>query len=179
MKMAQSLQKMTAGLGDTEQPVPMYSGHLMAAPPALPQYVPSPRVEYGPFEAAISHSTQRHSSVAQPIETVRCSSALTGQEEEEEAMKQFFQWRLQQTLNEMAKIKINEAYDVALREMWSLDNLKEMEDTTSEKYKLAISRGIPDGLARGFRKDLRRFKPVFRNTEAASVGLMALRTAGR
>lgn len=94
-------------------------------------------------------------------------------------MRQFFQWRLQQTTHEMAKTEINEAYEVAIREMWSLDDLKEMEDTASERYKLAISQGIPDGLARGFRKDLRRFKPVFRNTTAASAGLMALQTSGR
>ncbi|MCJ1470105.1 hypothetical protein MMC07_008750 [Pseudocyphellaria aurata] len=149
MKMAQSLQKMTAGLGDVEQPSPIY-----AAPPSPPpQYFQPPRVEYAP-KAAIPHPIQRPSSVAQPIETVRCSSPLTGREEEKEAMKQFFQWRLQQTSQEMVKTKINEAYNVSLREMWSLDNLKEMEDTSSERYKLTISRGIPDGLARGFCKDL-------------------------
>ena len=77
----------------------------------------------------------------------------------------------------MVKTKINEAYDFAVREIWSFDNLKEMEDTTSERYKLAISWSIPNGLAQRFCKDLRRFKPEFWNTAAASVGLMALRTA--
>lgn len=49
MKMAQSLQKMTAGLGDTEQSAPVYPGYAVAAPlqpPSLPLPPQPYRVDY-------------------------------------------------------------------------------------------------------------------------------------
>ena len=116
IKIAQCLQKMTAGLGDIEQLAPMYLRHIMAATPSFLQYVPPPRVEYGLSKVVDFNSTQRQSSVAQ-LETVRCSSFFTRQEKEKKAIKQSFQWKLQQTSNELAKTKINETYDIAVCEM--------------------------------------------------------------
>ena len=43
--------------------------------------------------------------------------------------------------------------------MWSLDDLKDMNQHDSGVYKLAMQAGLPDGLARDFKKDLKIFKP--------------------
>jgi hypothetical protein len=37
-----------------------------------------------------------------------------------------------------------------------------MENIITGQYKKAMELGIPDGLARQFRKDIRSFKPVWR-----------------
>jgi hypothetical protein len=61
-----------------------------------------------------------------------------------------------------AKERIREIYQIVLREMWSIDDLKKMEDVITVQYKRAIELGIPDGLARQFRRDIRFFKPEWR-----------------
>jgi hypothetical protein len=61
-----------------------------------------------------------------------------------------------------AKERIREIYQIVLREMWSIDDLKKMEDAITVQYKRAIELGIPDGLARQFRRDIRSFKPEWR-----------------
>ena len=48
--------------------------------------------------------------------------------------------------------------------MWTIEDLKKMEDSTTELYRLAVTNNIPDGLARGFRRDLAIFKPEYRAT---------------
>jgi hypothetical protein len=42
--------------------------------------------------------------------------------------------------------------------MWILEYLKKMEDLSSDFYKIAVAKDIPDGLARRFKKDLIFFK---------------------
>ena len=42
--------------------------------------------------------------------------------------------------------------------MWNLDDLKDMNTHDSRVYELVIEAGILDGLARGFKKDLKIFK---------------------
>ena len=39
-----------------------------------------------------------------------------------------------------------------------------MEDSTTELYRLTVANNIPDGLTRGFRRDLAIFKPEYRTT---------------
>lgn len=94
MKIAQSLQKMTAGLGDTEQFTLMYPEYTIAAPlpPSLsPSLSLQPhRVEYMIKPAAFC-PIQPFPFVTILIEPVRCFCPLIGREEEEEAMRQFFQ----------------------------------------------------------------------------------------
>lgn len=63
--------------------------------------------------------------------------------------------------------------------MWSFNDLKEIENTTSKRYKLAISESIPDGFTQGFCKGFRQLKPLFQNTKAVPIGLIALQTASR
>ncbi len=43
--------------------------------------------------------------------------------------------------------------------MWTLEDLKEMNKPNSKVYELVMEAGIPDGLVRGFKRDLKAFKP--------------------
>ena len=52
---------------------------------------------------------------------------------------------------------------------WTVTDLKEMEDRKSETYRLAIAAGISDGFARNFAKELRGFKVIYKEEEAAAL----------
>ena len=47
-------------------------------------------------------------------------------------------------------------------QMWSLEDLKNILNTSSMLYCTAIQAGIPDGMARSFKEELRIFKPQWR-----------------
>ena len=44
-------------------------------------------------------------------------------------------------------------------QIWIIDDLKGMSDSKSLTYNTAIRAGLPDGIVRGFREELRVFKP--------------------
>jgi hypothetical protein len=67
------------------------------------------------------------------------------------------------------KDRIDQAYETIKEQMWSFDDLKVMADTNSDLYKLVIAEGIPDGLARRFKKDLKAFKSFIRVVGALST----------
>ena len=48
--------------------------------------------------------------------------------------------------------------------MWGLDDMKAMADTSSDIYKHAMNAGLPDGLIRGLKADLKEFKGLWRET---------------
>jgi len=53
-----------------------------------------------------------------------------------------------------------------------------MSDTTTSQYKLAITLGVPDGMARGFYSDLKLYKEHVKNQQTA-LALMNLNGGGR
>jgi len=46
--------------------------------------------------------------------------------------------------------------------MWTVKQLEAMYNTESDLCKRAVTRGVPDGLATGFRAKLKKFKKVYR-----------------
>jgi hypothetical protein len=48
--------------------------------------------------------------------------------------------------------------------MWTIKDLKRIENSIIEFYRLTVANNIPDSLARGFRRDLAIFKPKYRAT---------------
>lgn len=50
------------------------------------------------------------------------------------------------------------------QECWTVDDLKGMADTTSNIYAIGVSHGIPEGMARAFKEELREFKPAYRES---------------
>jgi hypothetical protein len=59
--------------------------------------------------------------------------------------------------------------------MWTISQLKLMSDTSSKIFSLAISKGIPSGLAAGFWADFRRFKSIYQDQYAPARQLRQLR----
>ena len=47
-------------------------------------------------------------------------------------------------------------------QMWTIKDLKSISDASSILYRTAIQAGIPDGIARSFKEELKIFKPVWR-----------------
>lgn len=55
---------------------------------------------------------------------------------------------------------------------WSIDDLKAMSDPSSRLYQIAIDRGVPDGVARNLKADLKTFKPRWREAERQAEELL-------
>ena len=88
----------------------------------------------------------------------------------DDAVKDFFQWRINGLQAPDKRIKWRTAGSIANQNDWSLDDLRAMADSTSHQYQLAIKSGISDGIARSFLKEIRAFKREVKGTmDAASV----------
>ena len=88
----------------------------------------------------------------------------------DDAVKDFFQWRINGLQAPEKRIKWRTAANIANQNDWSLDDLRAMADSTSHQYQLAIQSGISDGIARSFLKEIRAFKREMKGTmDAASV----------
>ena len=59
----------------------------------------------------------------------------------------------------LQKDRISEAEKTYNTYIWSLDDLKDINKHDSRVYELVIETGISDDLAKGFKKDLKIFKP--------------------
>jgi hypothetical protein len=88
----------------------------------------------------------------------------------DDAVKDFFQWRINGLQVPEKRIKWRTAANIANQNDWSLDDLRAMADSKSHQYQLAIQSGISDGIARSFLKEIRAFKGEMKRTiDAASV----------
>ena len=76
----------------------------------------------------------------------------------DDAVKDFFQWRINDLRVPEKRIKWRTASNIANQNDWSLDDLRTMADSTSHQYQLAIQSGISDGIARSFLKEIWAFK---------------------
>jgi len=131
-------------------------------PPQPPPY----HASYFPYQPPPAHPTpplppqpqfRPSTTITEP--TGRASSPLTSFDEEELAIKTFFTWKREKTSTIELKNRISEAEEAYNTNMWTLEDLKEINKPNSRIYELAIEAGIPDGLARGFKRDLKTFKP--------------------
>jgi hypothetical protein len=105
-----------------------------------------------------------------PQQDTRKSSPLADPNDEDEAIRLFFEWKISKTTSEDVKDRVRKVYEVVERQMWTLEDLKAMEDPSDSLYKIATNLGIPDGMARRFKRELRAYKPVYR-TGATLISL--------
>lgn len=106
----------------------------------------------------------QHHQVAPP--TTRNSSPFDNSDDSGPLLQAFFEWKMNKVSKESWKNRIREVYHIVDNEMWSVQNLQEMNETTSPRYQRAIALGIPDGVARAFKEELRLFKPVWNQGNA-------------
>ncbi|KIX08513.1 uncharacterized protein Z518_03169 [Rhinocladiella mackenziei CBS 650.93] len=94
---------------------------------------------------------------------------LINPDEEENVMESFFAWKISKSKLPGHRQKIKDAYQIVLDQMWTLDDLRAMDDMRSDLYGLAVQHGLPDGLARSFRRDLAVFIPNWRTSRELQV----------
>ncbi len=73
--------------------------------------------------------------------------------------------------------RVRDVQRTVAEQMWQINDLEGMSDTSSSIYHTAMTKGIPDGMARGFRANLKLFKPYWRQAQMAQ-SLLALGHGG-
>lgn len=89
-------------------------------------------------------------------------------------MADFWDWKSRRTSREERRQLIARARVIIEDQMWTIDHLKRMNDTSSTLYRRAIDLGLPDGLITGFKEDLRDFKKVYREQYLPARNLAGL-----
>ena len=75
----------------------------------------------------------------------------------------FFSWKIaEERRSDERRQQWIRARDTATEQYWSLQDLKDMHNSKSAIYSLAVKLGIPDGMARRFKTELARFKETLK-----------------
>jgi hypothetical protein len=136
---------------------------LAPAPAPAPTPAPAPAPAPAPVPAAALVPAL---APAQALKAVKSRSSSPIAEEEELVLEDYWVWKGLQTGNLVRKVQLAAAREIVGDEMWTISQLKLMSDTSSKIFSLAISKGIPSGLAAGFRADFRRFKSIYQDQYA-------------
>ena len=99
---------------------------------------------------------------AQNTTQIERSSSPIAPNEDEIILYNYWDWKARQLKSADAVARLSDARAIVEREIWSIEDLKKMSDPESKLYQTAVLKGLPDGLTRQFRKDLSKFKPVYR-----------------
>lgn len=110
-----------------------------------------------PPAAALGTSTRRNPTSSSPV-------SGAGRIDTRGTTRAFMKWLVEQQPEE-DRAEYERAREVAIEQMWTIEDLKSMSTSSSELYKVATSEPfkLKDGVVRHFREDLRVFKPVFRS----------------
>jgi len=84
----------------------------------------------------------------------------------------FWQWKFDKT-DEDEEDSVRNAYTIFKNELWSFANLRAMSDDGSRIHRFAVERGIPYGMAMGFKAELKLWKQAQRERQVAE-GLTGL-----
>ncbi|MCJ1237945.1 hypothetical protein MMC14_005932 [Varicellaria rhodocarpa] len=153
-------------MGARQQPVytpppppPPVSPYTQWQPPLSAQQ-PQPQPQLPPLPPPVQHQPPH-----QPPFLPR-SSPIGPPEEEELILQQFFIWKRENTRSERTRQRLQDVADTVQAEIWCINDLISMADPSCALYQLARQLGVPDGLARGFKADLKEFKPQYRQARA-------------
>ena len=126
--------------------------HTYYQPPQLPP-------QHQQYQSTVSPSrdTPPHQPHP-PTPPVPSSSPIAPEDEEEQFMNDYWDWKIRSTNSEQKKQVFMRAKMLVEDRVWTKEQLKAMHITSSDEYKRAVEVGLPDGLAAGFKKDFVRFK---------------------
>jgi len=79
----------------------------------------------------------------------------------------FFNWEIEREINMDRRKQWETVKKIATKQWWNEADLKAMAIEGSSIYERAIRVGVPDGLARRFKKELALFKAYRKEQEAA------------
>lgn len=175
-RMMEQMSRMNERMDNRQQPpsIPQYNQYpspWMYAPPPPSLPLPPPPLLPPPqnpssFQVPPPHPPSNVEVTTIPTRpssrTQARSSPIGLAEDEDDILEDFFVWKRVALKKQSAKDKLEEVRVIVEREMWTVDDLKEMSRPDSFLYQRAMQLGIPDGLARGFRADFRAFKPLWR-----------------
>ena len=131
--------------------------------PLPPSYAPPPPATAPPTAPAAAAPPARKEPEQGP--TDHSSPMASTRNEEETILEGFFQWQIGNAQGERAKRRWRHAQDIVLDQAWTIDDLKAMSDPSSRLYQIAIDRGLPDGVTRNLKADLKTFKPFWREAK--------------
>ena len=158
---------------------PMSASTLTPVPapaPALPTPVPVSILAPASISTPIPVAVTVPAAVpVQALKMTKSKSSSPIAEEEELVLEDYWVWKGSQTRNLVRKTQLATAHKIVDDEMWTISQLKLMSDTSSKIFSLAISKGIPSGLAAGFRADFKRFKNIYQDQYAPARQLGQLR----
>ncbi len=143
------------------QPPPVNSSYPAYQPASYSQWQQPVSWQEAPPSPSSLISSLSFASSSRPSR----SSPIEPPEEEKAVIEQFFLWKIARTTRQAVKNKIAEVRRLVDNQMWSINDLKEMSDTTSSIYRTAIQLGVPDGMTKSFRDDLKIFKPQWRQAK--------------
>jgi len=132
---------------------------------AFPQY-PPPLPQY-PFQQAplpyqrLDVQSPALAPALAPAPTR--SSPIPVDGNDNDVVAAFFSWKIaEERRSDERRQQLIRARDTATEQYWSLQDLKDMHNSKSAIYSLAVELGIPDGMARRFKTELARFKETLK-----------------
>lgn len=156
----------------TAPPPPPPTAHAPAPtpPPAAPRAPPQPPLASLPPPRALSqplpHGHVAYRSRSPPLREQSSSPAVAGIGETD-VVVMFFNWEIEREINMDRRKQWETVKKIATKQWWNEADLKAMAIEGSSIYERAIRVGVPDGLARRFKKELALFKAYRKEQEAA------------
>ncbi|KAF1997531.1 hypothetical protein P154DRAFT_524735 [Amniculicola lignicola CBS 123094] len=158
---------------DTPYPAvapPPFIGYLWGPPPAVP---PAPIQYPYPHQPSLPHPPA--AGTPKKAVPVLSSSPINPGGDSRVTVKELFKWLIQQQPDEDCEDYIHTA-DIAIKQKWSIKDLRQMENFENQMYKIAVQGfKLKDGIVRGLRDDIRRYKATLQG----AAHLLELGGAGR
>ena len=89
----------------------------------------------------------------------------------------YWHWKMAHA-PEAQRIVLERAKGIIDAQLWDMEDLKKMEDSSGSAYRRATELGVPDGLAKRFKKDFHDFKKVYRREYEAARVMNAIQHGG-
>jgi hypothetical protein len=152
MMMMMMMESMEQTMEQTMEHLPFLQAQqsVVATPPVIAPRAPAPYSR----PPATSNQSLRYS-----LPLYRSSSPLLPDiPDDNVVITQFFAWLINSEANEHRCERLANAREIIFENGWTSGDMKKMADRNSQLYKLATNKGIPDGIAARFAKQLDQFK---------------------
>ena len=142
-------------------------GNMATSFSQLPINSTSPTPLLTAIQALSTASTSASPASTPPI-IDRSSPVTENRDEEYEMMEQFWKIWLDSAPPPF-RPRIQKAINIIDDEMWTYTTLQKMSAVGSDKYKLGMSKGLPEGFMTELRPRIYNFKEVWRTAKALRV----------
>jgi hypothetical protein len=172
--MIKSMRAMATESQPLQQPQQYYAPPPPPPPPQPPFTYPYTTSHYAPGGPPSPSPTPHTRPIPEATRPQQRSSPIGGRTEEDDIIESFWQWKKEGTNKQARKLQFCQAQRTLEEQMWGLDDMKAMADISSDIYKSAIGSGLPEGLIRGLKADLKEFKPLWKEVYQPAMNLSNL-----